>query len=111
MSNKKRIRKKILENSETQKRKRLSLGIKILTAAIEIQKRMKIASQSKAKYPIGGVIQSNGNEIIVDQFGQQKGIAIPLKQLEGMLALERQKDGSVKAVFAGSRVYQELKSK
>ena len=35
----------------------------------------------------------------------QKAMAVPLKKLEGMLALERQKDGTVKTVFAGSRDY------
>lgn len=107
MGNKKRIQKKIIQNQINQKRKRLILGFKFLAVAIEIQKKLKIDSQKKVNYPIGGIVNSKGNEIIIDNFGNAKGIDIPLKQLEGMLALEKTKNGQTKTVFAGSRDYKD----
>ncbi len=107
MGNKKRIQKKIIQNQINQKRKRLVLGFKFLAVAIEIQKKLKIDSQTKVNYPIGGIVNSKENEIIIDNFGNAKGIAIPLKRLEGMLALEKTKNGQTKTVFAGSRDYKD----
>ncbi len=37
----------------------------------------------------------------------QKAMAVPLKKLEGMLALEKTKNGQTKTVFAGSRDYKD----
>lgn len=106
MSNKKRIRIKRLKTDESRRRRLVILGFKMLEVAVEIQKRIKkIESELRKIHPIGGIIQSKGEEIILDRDGNRQGVAIPLKRLEGMLALERTKDGSERVVFAGSRDY------
>ena len=73
----------------------------------EIEKFESDAADSWAKHFQNQSSVSLDN-FLLDQISKkeiQKAMAVPLKKLEGMLALERQKDGTVKTVFAGSRDY------
>ena len=93
MSNKKRIEKKVTEI----KRKNFLTKYKV-----------RVFKKHKLGIVFTGEVHNPHTNIGNENFwsdGNQKGIAIPLKKLEGMLALESTKDGGTRAVFAGSRDY------
>lgn len=138
MSNKKRIRKKTSKPYEAKYRRAMATIAKLIIEKAFLKAQLAIMVAQKAKsYPSGGFIENDGSperyetkeggwEIVPvlhpGWSGRERlqsaldrsvleAVSTPLKSLEGMLALERQNDRSVKTVFAGNRDYRDLKSK